>query len=86
MACMQVPGEGGTKDIRKSDFLAHLQGLEQLRWWLMASKVEPVAMKSTGVYWKPVWHVLAGRFPLLLASPTHMRNIPGRKTDRKDAE
>jgi transposase len=86
VACVQVMKDGGGKDIRKREFPAHLKGLEQLRWWLMASKVESVAMESTGVYWKPVWHVLEGRFPLLLANPYHMRNIPGRKTDQKDAE
>ncbi len=37
---------------------------------------EHVAMESTGVYWKPVWHVLEGHFPLLLANPYHMHNIP----------
>lgn len=86
VACVQVMKEGGGKDIRKREFPAHLKGLEQLRWWLMASKVESVAMESTGVYWKPVWHVLEGRFPLVLANPYHMKNIPGRKTDQKDAE
>ena len=43
-------------------------------------------MESTGVYWKPVWHVLAGHFPLLLANPYPRKNIPGRKTDQNDAE
>jgi transposase len=43
-------------------------------------------MESTGVYWKPVWHVLEGHFGLLLANPYHMHNIPGRKTDQNDAE
>jgi transposase len=43
-------------------------------------------MESTGVYWKPVWHLLEGRFELLLANAMHMRNIPGRKSDVKDAE
>jgi transposase len=43
-------------------------------------------MESTGVYWKPVWHVLEGRFELTLANAMHIRNIPGRKSDVKDAE
>src|SRR5260370_14564510 len=43
-------------------------------------------MGSPGVYWKPVWNVLEGHFPLLLANPYHMRNIPGQKTDQKDSE
>jgi transposase len=43
-------------------------------------------MESTGVYWKPVWNVLESHFPLLLANPYHIKNIPGRKTDQNDAE
>ena len=44
-----------------------------------------MVMESTGVYWKPVWHVLEGAFELLLANATHVRNMPGRKTDVNDA-
>lgn len=44
-----------------------------------------VAMESTGVYWKPVWHVLEGQFELVLANASHIRNVPGRKTDVNDA-
>jgi transposase len=54
--------------------------------WLYANKVQQVAMESTGVYWKPVWNILQGHFPLLVANPYHMKNIPGRKTDQNDAE
>lgn len=43
-------------------------------------------MESTGMYWKPVRHVLEGHLGLLLANPYHMHNIPGRKTDQNDAE
>jgi len=42
-------------------------------------------MESTGVYWKPVWHVLEGQFELLLINAQHVKTIPGRKTDRGDA-
>src|SRR3712207_2675894 len=45
-----------------------------------------VAMEATGVYWKPVWHILAdGDFTLVLANAAHVRNVPGRKTDVADA-
>src|SRR5215472_11818595 len=40
-------------------------------------------MESTGVYWKPVWHVLEGE--LELANAAHIKNIPGRKSDVNDA-
>jgi len=44
-----------------------------------------VAMEATGVYWKPVWHVLEARFELVLANAAHVKNVPGRKTDVNDA-
>jgi transposase len=42
-------------------------------------------MEATGVYWKPVWHVLEGLFELVLANAQHVRNVPGRKSDVNDA-
>jgi transposase len=44
-----------------------------------------VAMEATGVYWKPVWHILEGRFALILANAAHVKNVPGRKSDVNDA-
>ena len=69
--------------MRKKEFRTYRSDLQKLKLWLYASKVEQVAMELTGVYWKPVWNVLEGHFPLLLANPYHMRNIPGQKTDPK---
>jgi len=42
-------------------------------------------MEATGLYWRPVWHILEGRFELVLANAQHIRNVPGRKTDVSDA-
>jgi transposase len=81
-----VLGEDGKREVRIREFRTYRKELYKLRLWLYANKVMQVAMESTGVYWKPVWHVLEGHFPLLLANPYHMHNIPGRKTDQKDAE
>lgn len=53
--------------------------------WLSSFGVTHVAMESTGVYWKPVWHVLDGAFELVLANAMHIKNIPGRKSDVNDA-
>lgn len=53
--------------------------------WLAEEGVTHVAMEATGVYWKPVWHVLEESFALVLANATHIRNVPGRKTDVNDA-
>jgi transposase len=54
--------------------------------WLEAQGVTDVAMEATGSYWKPVWNLLEGRFNLLLANAQHIKAVPGRKTDVKDAE
>src|SRR5260221_9683073 len=59
--------------------------LLELNEWLSAHGVTHVAMEATGVYWKPVWHLLEGDFELVLANAQHIRNVPGRKTDVNDA-
>ncbi len=61
------------------------QGLLALSAWLAEAKVTHVAMEATGVYWKPVWHVLCHDFKLVLANAAHIRNVPGRKSDANDA-
>jgi transposase len=62
------------------------RGLLELAEWLMAHEVTHVAMEATGVYWKPVWHVLEGQFDLVLANAQHVQNVKGRKSDVKDAQ
>jgi transposase len=47
--------------------------------------VTHVALESTGVYWKPVWNLLEGRFGVLLVNAQHIKAVPGRKTDQKDS-
>lgn len=63
----------------------HTRGLLDLADWLTTQGVTHVAMEATGVYWKPVWHVLEGACALVLANAMHIRNIPGRKSDKNDA-
>ncbi len=60
--------------------------LFRLREWLTAQGCEAVAMESTGVYWKCIWNVLEGEMELLLCNAQHIKAVPGRKTDIKDAE
>ena len=61
-------------------------GLMALSDWLAEAGCTHVAMEATGVYWKPVWHILSdGDVTLLLANAAHVRNVPGRKTDVADA-
>ena len=59
--------------------------LLRLRDWLMAQSCTHVAMESTGVYWKPIYNLLEGIFTLLLVNAQHLKTVPGRKTDVKDA-
>jgi transposase len=59
--------------------------LLELGEWLSSHDCTHVAMEATGVYWKPVWHILEGNFELVLANAQHIRNVPGRKTDVSDA-
>ena len=54
--------------------------------WLEEAEVTHVAMESTGVYWQPVWNLLAERFTLLLANAAHVKTFPRRKSDVRDAE
>ena len=61
--------------------------LLDLSAWLATEQITHIAMEATGVYWKPVWHILSdGEFELILANAAHVKNVPGRKTDVKDAE
>jgi transposase len=53
--------------------------------WLAAAGVTHVAMESTGAYWKPVYNVLEGTYTVLLVNAAHVKNVPGRKTDKADA-
>jgi transposase len=54
--------------------------------WLAAWSVTHVAMESTGEYWKPIYNILEGNYELLLVNAQHLKHVPGRKTDVKDAE
>ena len=66
-------------------FATTTKGLLSLSAWLSSHGCTHVAMEATGIYWKPVWHVLEGDFELVLANAQHIRNVPGRKTDVADA-
>lgn len=62
------------------------QELMVLSDWLSSQAITHIAMEATGIYWKPVWHILSdGEFALTLANAAHVKNVPGRKTDVNDA-
>jgi transposase len=85
VACARVVSE---RDVRKDveTFGTTTEALLKLSDWLTEHGCTHVAMEATGVYWKPVWHVLGdGGFELILANAAHVKNVPGRKTDVNDA-
>jgi transposase len=72
------------REVRK--FKATTKELLSLSEWLSAEGVTHIVMEATGVYWKPIWHILSdGEFELVLANAAHVKNVPGRKTDVNDA-
>src|SRR3954454_215307 len=74
-----VKREGRTFKTTTTDLLA-------LSAWLASEGCTHVVMEATGVYWKPVWHILSdGEFALTLANAAQVKNVPGRKTDVNDA-
>jgi transposase len=66
-------------------FSTATRDLLELADCLAAQGITHVAMEATGIYWKPIWHILEGRFELVLANAAHIRNVPGRKSDVNDA-
>lgn len=77
------------------EFSTLLCGLDELKEWIMENGCRNVAMESTGVYWFPVYHVLESilygedgkdRVNIIAANPYHMKNVPGKNTDVKDAQ
>jgi transposase len=86
VACARILKPDGEEDVRVVTFGTMTADLLELADWLGALGVTHVAMESTGVYWKPVFHILEGRLEVMLVNAHHVKNLPGRKTDVKDAE
>jgi transposase len=83
VACVRCVSEPSHQEVRS--FGATTTELIRLADWLASHGCTHVAMEATGVYWKPVWHILEDEFELVLANAAHIRNVPGRKTDVNDA-
>jgi transposase len=84
VACLRIAARGKPGyEVRR--FETTTSGLIALAEWLEAAKCAHVAMEATGIYWRPVWHILEGRFTLLLANAAHIKGVPGRKSDVLDA-
>jgi transposase len=84
-ACVRVPGADGGREPHVVEFPTTVRGLLGLRDWLAAHAVTQVVMEATGVYWKPIWHILEDDFELMLVNARHVKQVPGRKTDMSDA-
>jgi transposase len=84
VACVRV--QRGSINLETKSFGATVSELSRLSEWLKECKCTHVAMEATGVYWKPVWHMLEDDFELILANAREVKNLPGRKTDVRDAE
>lgn len=86
VACRIIPdGKGGWRSEVRT-FGTMLEDLLALADWLRAGGVTHVALESTGVYWKPVFNILEGDVEVILANAKHIKFVPGRKTDVKDAQ
>jgi len=85
VACVRLAGGNEASHVVRT-FATTTAGLIELGEWLEENGCTHVGMEATGVYWKPVWQVLADSgFELILANAAHVKNVPGRKTDVNDA-
>jgi transposase len=85
VACLRRM-RGGRVEREVRTFGTTTRELLALSEWLDSEGCRHVAMEATGVYWKPVWHILGdGDFELVLANAAHVKNVPGRKSDVSDA-
>ena len=85
-ACLLKTGASGEALQQSRVFRTVTSQLQELAQWLVQEGCRHVAIESTGVYWKPVYNILEGHFELIVANARHIKAVPGRKTDVKDAE
>lgn len=83
--CCLTPDANGKSVLQERKFTTFTAEIIALRDWLKEAEVTHVALESTGSYWRPIYNLLEGHFELLLVNPHHVKNVPGRKTDVKDA-
>jgi transposase len=85
VACVLIVTEGGEVVKHTQSFGTMTADLLALGDWLASLGVTHAAMESTGVSWKPVFHLLEDRVEVMLVNAQHIKKVPGRKTDVKDA-
>ena len=86
VACVLTPDPQGGWRQETRTFGTMTADLLALSDWLQAQAVTHVGMESTGEYWKPVFNILEANLEVLLVNAQHIKAVPGRKTDVKDAE
>jgi transposase len=86
VACLLIVLKNGRVQKQVRTFGTTTRELMGLREWLLSESCTHVAMESTGVYWKPIYAILEGAFEIVVANAQHVKKVPGRKTDVKDAE
>ena len=84
--CVRTPGDGGRRRGEVRTFRTMTRSLAVLRGWLLEQGVTVAAMESTGTYWKPVFYALEDHLEVWLLNAGHMKAVPGRKSDVRDAE
>jgi transposase len=88
MACRITPDTSGQQAegvVELKEFGTMTVDLLALSDWLLEAGITHVAMESTGEYWKPVFNLLAGNLQVVLVNAAHVKQVPGRKTDKADA-
>ena len=86
VACILLTNPDSTVHREVQTFGTMTADLLALNDWLNARQVAQVAMESTGVYWRPVFNLLEAEHEIILVNAQHIKAVPGRKTDVKDAE
>ena len=86
VACLLVRDERGRRQKELRTFGTMTEDLLRMADWLQEAGCTAVAMESSGVYWKPIFNLLEDAFALLVVNAQHIKAVPGRKTDVRDAE
>lgn len=86
VVCCMTPGPTGEKLVEHRTFGTMTADILALSDWLTSKAITHVVVESTGEFWKPIYNLLEGHFEIMVANAKHVKNVPGRKTDVKDAE
>jgi len=86
MACLITEAPNGERRKERQTFSTMTSDLVRLRDWLIEQQCSQVAMESTGVFWRPIFNILEGHLEVMVVNAQHIKAVPGRKTDIKDAE